>query len=37
MKIAKKFINLDFVIDVKNYRESFDKWMKIRGRFHGED
>jgi hypothetical protein len=30
MKQTKRFINLEYIVDVKNYKESFDKWMKIR-------
>lgn len=26
----KKYIKLDFVVDIKNYKESFNKWLKIR-------
>lgn len=37
MKQLKKYINLDYIVDVKNYRESFEKWMKIRSRFHEEN
>lgn len=28
----KRFISLDFILDIKNYKDSFEKWIKIRSR-----
>lgn len=37
MKGLKSYIKLDFIIDIKNYRESFNKWLKVRGKYHQTD
>lgn len=36
MREAKTFINLEVIVDIKNYRDSFAKWMKIRNK-HSQD
>ena len=29
---VKHLIKLDFILDIKNYRESFNKWLKVRSK-----
>lgn len=33
MDSGKKYIALKLIIDLKNYSESFNKWMKIRDKY----